>query len=892
MPNSSDRIAARTTHKTSFAEIEALTAELNAKRPRSKTLAHQPRRGRAGSVLMQSIAEESMHIRLCSSTETIRPLQAARSRAMTTLKNDHTSFQVSPCLSEDGFVDWHGFVTDNYSMQAPSALRHPISAHKHLLPSPLRKEDSPTLNDEATWLEAELAECSGSSDDEDDELDRFNKSHNASYQSMDGDEDEYVTPEGSPLLSPTNLMPPPPVEIMGLGIQDASLLLPGDERNQAAKSADSLLEQVVLLEACAQTLRTLSHDEREQATAAASAIHHRQGPCTPERQRSLVVSGHAHALHGAGSRGDFCATQLDSSALFAEASYDATSSPMADNGHGTLRYEDCHDSAGERRASAASYLSTNSTASADLSIASHGSSLLYNAHLAAPAMIRAGSSDTAMSTRPSSIASSYGHELVYGKPPISPVRSTHLAQPATVKEVCETPQPSQPSQRPDVSRMPEDVKRMATMPLPPLPHEGAEAGKSRSSSNASRLGRHANRRKEGTEQPQLPARLDSLDAAVAAAPAGTQLKEEFPQRLLGDWMQGDTVIEQYHNMSGVDDEPAVSVQPVPLHKRIHNKDGTTYLHGLGEIVPPSPDMMLLAEALPAYPAARKRLGLEPASSMLAATDSFVAYAASGMTKPTGSLKSKLSDRLGLSSSSKDGVAEGDAAKKTERKVSDSSLPGVLGRMRKASAASTKSRLSAGGAELPAAWTERISVKRPSFDMRRPSLASLTSVYTHSSSSTTASISTSGTAQSRDNGATLLPSSMAKSDTRSRSSLGFRKMFSTSAEAKQPTSDVTNVQALAASAFASPKSSRRPSLATRQQQRDESFMELSDDEDSIEASSTTTTPITRKDLTKMFGASEVDLSQPMKKEKRWPGLSRSNTTASGGAKKRGAVTGVF
>ncbi len=88
---------------------------------------------------------------------------------------------------------------------------------------------------------------------------------------------------------------------------------------------------------------------------------------------------------------------------------------MADNGHGTLRYEDCHGSAGERRASAASYLSTNSTASADLSIASHGSSLLYNAHLAAPAMIRAGSSDTAMSTRPSSIASSYGHELVYGK---------------------------------------------------------------------------------------------------------------------------------------------------------------------------------------------------------------------------------------------------------------------------------------------------------------------------------------------------------------------------------------------------------------------------------------------------------------------------------------------
>ncbi len=93
--------------------------------------------------------------------------------------------------------------------------------------SALCKDDSPTLNDEATWLEAELAECSGSSDDEDDDVDLPDKSHNALYQSMDVDEDEYVTPEGSPLLSPANLMPPLSVAIMGLGIQDASLLLPG-----------------------------------------------------------------------------------------------------------------------------------------------------------------------------------------------------------------------------------------------------------------------------------------------------------------------------------------------------------------------------------------------------------------------------------------------------------------------------------------------------------------------------------------------------------------------------------------------------------------------------------------------------------------------------------------
>ena len=739
-----------TIRTSSFAELDELTAKLEANRPRSHTLAHRP------TALMKSIAEENLQLRLCSSTETIRGLRPAVG-----VQCGHDRFQVSPCLSEEGSLDWHRFVSADYSVTA-----QPISIRDLAFPmsrggyeSRLCKADSPTLHDEATWLEEELARCS---DDDDEDVQGSFGTVRASM------EEEYLTPDGSPLLSPVTAMAPS-VEIMGLGIQDVCLVLPG-EGKEAEKSADSLLEQVAMHEACIQTLRTLSHDERAQATAS----HGQLGlglPSMPFRRSSLVVPG----LRGAASTGDFSATQGDTSALFDE-TYDASMSPLAELGHG-----DSTDSQGVRRASAASYLSTDSTASADLSIASHGSSLLYNAHLAAPGMERGGSADTAISTRPSSIASSFGHDRVPVKPPRSPLRMNAMPLPPL-------PQPQHHGEG-------ELKQRMNAMPLPPLPRLSKESTRVR-------------RRKEGTELPQLPARMDSLDALVAAQ---GQVKQDG-ERLLGDWM----------TTSG-------GAEPVPLHKRIQHSDGTVYLPGLGEIVPPSPDVAangaLSPQDIPVYPA-RKRAAPQPTPSPLAAVGPTTASGA-GLSKSL-TLKSKLSGRLG--GSSKD----------------EPSAVGVLGRMRRSSGHTDRARLStvAPAAEFPAAWKDRIVSKRPSLDMRRPSLSSLTQ----------------------------------RDDTRSRTT-GFRKMLSSITGTDQPLSNptsapaaldtglpsVTTLEALAASTFESP----RRKASGRRARRYESFIELSDDDN--DAGSTNSTDSAqakvvkgsgRKDLTKMFGASEVDLSQPM------------------------------
>ncbi|CDW96948.1 hypothetical protein, partial [Sporisorium scitamineum] len=763
------------TIRTSFAQIGQLAAELKANRPHPTTT--HPRRARASSVLMMhSIAEENM-LRMRSSTETIRGVAVQPTAA---LREEHVSFHVSPCLSEDGSIDWHHFVTANYGI--PLDFRRPISitdlvlpieARKRVYESKLCKADSPTLNDEATWLEEELANCSS------DDAGGFDTVR----RSLD-EEDEYVTPEGSPLLSPVNVMAPPQVEIMGLGIQDVSLLMPGQV--QAGKSADSLLEQVAMHEACIATLHTLTHEERDQASAIASAVNSRQlglhVPAMPDRRSSLTVPH----LRGVRSTRDFSATQSDSE-LFDE-TYDASLSPMADMGHGG---PSDYDACGERRASAASYLSTDSTASADVSIGSHASSLLYNAHLA-PGMQRAGSADTSMSTRPSSIASSYGCDskttTAPVKPPRSPLRmNASQVLPAVVQESCDTPTPAQRGGSP--AEQPRDLMRMKAMPLPPLP----PAENPRSSKESARL----LRRKVGTDPPQPPARLDSLDTVVAAAPKEIQLREEFPDRLLGDWMAAP----QHHLAERKDD--VVRVEPIPLHKRI-NKDGATYLPGLGEIVPPSPDVAAATpsdQQIPVYPgSAAKLLGVEP-------------YAPTTTSKST-TLKTKLSGRFGITTSSNSNK---------DIDTPDSVIE---------------------------PWKDRIVAKRPSLDLRRPSLASLTSTSTHSSTSSSSGF------NSTSNG----------SDSRSRSSLGFRKMLSSITGTPTPSSaspssmqntcqptasnsvtvagQTTTLQALAATTFESPnKSARRNSIRRptrtrtrgqqQQQQKYESFMQLSDDDDDEE-----------------------------------------------------------
>ncbi|KAI3486328.1 hypothetical protein L1887_50222 [Cichorium endivia] len=805
-----------TIRTSSFAELDELTAKLEANRPRSQTLAHPVRANRANAHLMHSIAEESMHLRLCSSTETIRANKLAPSRrisrsgARTPIANAHVTFQVSPCLSDDGSIDWHCFISTNYGVpRTIDDFRQPISISDLAVPihagrkreyhSKLSKPDSPTLNDEATWLEEELARCSSDEDDDDDEYD-VDGSHRPSV------DEEFSTPDGSPLLSPMDLTAPGPVEIMGLGIQDASLLLPGAPEHQHNKSADSLLEQVAMHEACIRTLHSISqHDTRDHQLSQAL-------PPMPDRRSSLLVPcAQATTLRGVPSVGDFSSTQAGAAALFGDDTYDASMSPMADMGHGALSDEPRSTSPYPRRASAASYLSTASTASADVSTASHASSLLFNAHLAAPGMARGGSADTGFSTRRSSVASSYTHDKAPNKPPRSPLRLNATPLPPLPQEACETPQPSQYAEVPQ----PRSPTRMSAMPLPPLPASAPseEGDKPRSSKESARVLRQANRRKEGTNLPQPPARHGSLEAMVAAAPKETQMREEFPERLLGDWMSArdDTATAEAVEASA--DERAFRVEPVPLHKRILKKDGTTVLPGLGEIVPPSPEVtaaaLMSARDVPAYPgAAQKRLGVETLP---------LAGAAAQLAKPAMTLKGKLSGRrLGRASRE-----EGSAS--MERKTSESSLPNVLGRMRKASSRSESDRsrvassAASAAAELPAAWKDRIVGTRPSMDMRRPSFASL------------ASSSEAGAACASPRGkvATLLPG--ARDEMRSRSSLGLRKMLSSITGTDGASSSEANcsggaaesagrasltLEALAATTFESPKSARVAGWASR------------------------------------------------------------------------------
>ncbi|KAJ1036603.1 hypothetical protein NDA13_000134 [Ustilago tritici] len=893
-----------------FAELDELTAKLEASRPRSKTLANPSYRGRS-SELKQSIAEESMHLSLCSSTETIRgTLYATNARGIAAIANTHNRIEVSPCLSDDGSIDWHTFVSGSYAA-APVQMRGPISItdlafpmsnRKRVYESKLCKADSPTLNEEATWLEEELARCSSDEEDGDEYESQGTVRHSMG--------EEYLTPDGSPLLSPVNLTAAPEVEIMGLGIQDVSLVLPGAAKEE--KASDSLLEQVAMHEACIATLKSLGKEEREQASAAAvAACASNRGlglPSMPSRMSSLTVPSFPHpALRNATSNGDFTSTQCsDSAALFGEDTDDASMSTMADMDHSTPSNDmfSFTDSAGERRASAASYLSTDSTASADISIASHGSSLLYSSHLAAPGMERRESDDTVISTR-SSIASSYCNEKVQGpvKPPRSPFRMNSMPLPPLPQqqgEDYETPQPSFSQGEAQLVKPPRSPLSMNAMPLPPLPQETVE-GKPR----ASVLRQASRRRKEAAEHPQLPARLGSLDAVVAAAPKEQQVKKEFPDRLLGDWMAATSNAASTEQV--IDN---VSVEPIPLNERIQKADGTTYLPGIGEIVASSPDVLMLN--IPVYPRThvRKRLGLQPSPWLLSDAPLPPLPSSAGMTKST-TLKSKLSGRLGISAI----PDTPESSTRGERKMSESSSkPNVLGRMRRSSgkSESDRARLSSAAAltaaELPAAWKDRIvsAAKRPSMDMRRPSIASITSNIT---STTHSSCSTTAIATQAAKGSTLLPT--ARDEGRSRSSLGFRKMFSSIAGVSDspPTSietdskdsgEVKTLEALAANTFESPKSARQTlqsnsslrrtaGAKVAQQEKFASFIELSDESEqsSDEAEMEMTKVRGRKDLTKMFGASQVEISQPQPRstgvvkggegEKKWTAsLGRSAT----------------
>ncbi|PWY99194.1 hypothetical protein BCV70DRAFT_232681 [Testicularia cyperi] len=892
-------------------------------RPRSKTLAVTGSVAKSGS--MQSISEETMSLRLSSSTETIRATTTLRSLSQrapgpSPLVHSHDTFQVSPALSDASGADWHGFVSGNYGRKPASYCDNLISLIDHTFPNvkkqqqqhqqyaymapKLGKPDSPTLNDEATWLEEELARCS--SDEEDDE--------NTYDVAVGRDGEEFVTPNGSPTLQPVTFVPAVP-QLLGLGI-DSATDAPASTATAAtsSKSADSLLEQVAMHEACLEKLHTLSRDEAEQASSVASAgLSKLELPSMPRRRSSLLVVPEAPALRKASSNGDFASTQTDSSGLFTDAHYDAASSPMADLGHGSL----ADSFASARRTSSSSYLSSGSTASGDASYSSHASSLLFNGlQIHAPSMERGGSSDTAYSTRPSSIASSNCLSSVRDsfKPPRSPMRMNATPLPPLPQEAGETPQLPACEKRASLDatvavtqdkRSSHDVARRS--------QDSAHGSECSLSSKASaRVLRQANRRKEGTEKPLPPARLGSLEAAVAAAPGHEQVREEFPDRLLGDWMATNE---------------SKTVQPIPMDRRLRSTDGqTTYIPGLGEIVPPSPDV---AGNGSVGSAAWKRLG-SPLSDDLA----YGSRSKSAARNNT--LKSKLSGKLGLSKDSSAVRAQSSSSslRKTASMLSSNSTSdldatpvpmstsrsgNVLGRLRNKPSGRNDRRGIASGAtaalaELPAAWQDRIGASefdaRPSLDARRPSFAS--SISSSSYARTFTPQPGPGTVAVHDEG-------------RSRSSLGFlNKMFaagngSSSAVNSYSGDDRTvsvmlegsrqsvTLDALVASTFQSPtknaecdntsprntrRRERRAAAAARRNDKEASFFDLSDDDSVVgkdsgmhatKTNSTVNQPEVeeddslpvhphlargamrsriqgRKDLSKLFGATQDDLSQ--------------------------------
>lgn len=713
---------------SSIKKLDELTAKLEANRPRSKT--YTVTRPRNRKLAMAQVS-------LCSSTETIKAK----------VGDGHDSFEVSPVLSEDGSLDWHHFVTSNYGVPREVVdLRQPMREStllKHIRVGKKGGPESPRLNEEATWLEEELARCS-SDDEEGDTYDTY------AVNGRSMDEDEYVTPEGSPLLSPVNLVAAPQVEIMGLGIQGGpSLLLPG-EYVSADKSADSLLEQVALHEACIQTLRSIGLPPLPRPAARKAA--------SKASVSTTSISCNTSSL--------FLQDHTDD-----EASYDSSVSPMADLGH-----DDCSF---ERRTSAASVVSTDSSSG------SHASSLLYNVHLAAPRLERLGSADTTVSVA-SSVASSVQHDKPM-RPPRSPMRMCFMPLP---------PLPSTPVAKEQLDS--DSAEGKIETPVTALPKENECREK---------LIRKASRRKLNLslEQPELPVRMGSLESAVAAATPSTQIKEEFPDRLLGDWMAATEAL----------------VEPVTLD--ISEKE----MPGMGNVTPPSPEHRtnVPLNQVPVYP--------------------------DGLKSPP---STKLKAKLNLSRTNDDAFPK----------------PNMLDRLRKASstkAESDRSLLSqsaaSAAADFPLAWKDRIAITtRPSIDSRRPSAASLTSIL--SSSSTPAP----------------------------RTSNGIRKIFSSISLTPERTP--IQVSALASSAFESPKTPRRPRPAPIKLH--DSFIDLTtNDADESRFKLGLSPPWTpsakggkgRKDLTKMFGASEVDLSQPMTptsvksaKEKGWAGsLGRKSSTSS-------------
>ncbi|EPQ29506.1 uncharacterized protein PFL1_02725 [Pseudozyma flocculosa PF-1] len=216
------------------------------------------------------------------------------------------------------------------------------------------------------------------------------------------------------------------------------------------------------------------------------------------------------------------------------------------------------------------------------------------------AMRRRSSSDSFASTQPES--SSLFHEGGYS-PSSSPMADNgHDAEPAGRRAA--TPVAQAPGSATGLSPRSESHPRRRSSP---------------------RTANPSNRRKT-PQRPQLPARMASLDETVAAAPGQTQLREEFPEKLLGDFLADDASDDDRNggrarvggggsSGGGIEGEGRITVMPLPFNMMVRSGSQTVSLPGIGEIIPPSPDVSYDTLGLDRLSPALKRLGSDAAGSI-------------------------------------------------------------------------------------------------------------------------------------------------------------------------------------------------------------------------------------------------------------------------------------
>ncbi|SPO38042.1 uncharacterized protein PSFLO_03519 [Pseudozyma flocculosa] len=483
---------------------------------------------------------------------------------------------------------------------------------------------SQLLAEQAAWLQEELARCSS-----DEEGMESPDPYLLPPGSGLGVPECFSTPSTSPMIAGRDTFMRLPgsesADLLGLGLNPKPLALVGPvpgrtstgSSRDAAGKKDASKRRSHPAKAAGQDgdpasptspgSKPSSRRASMRRGAAPSKRDSLQPPEMPWRYSSLGTNA---AMRRRSSSDSFASTQPESSSLFHEGGYSPSSSPMADNGHDA-------EPAGRRAASPSPKPqgrrpgSSESTDSIQ-STSTHGSSLLGggNASQAAggASMERNASVDTRASSRPSSIGSvlAEADKLVPGRPIRSPRRADLALAP--------------------LSSSPTDAEfGGVTRATAGSPGESPRSESHPRRRSSPRTANPSNRRKT-PQRPQLPARMASLDETVAAAPGQTQLREEFPEKLLGDFLADDASDDDRNggrarvggggsSGGGIEGEGRITVMPLPFNMMVRSGSQTVSLPGIGEIIPPSPDVSYDTLGLDRLSPALKRLGSDAAGSI-------------------------------------------------------------------------------------------------------------------------------------------------------------------------------------------------------------------------------------------------------------------------------------